>query len=181
MKNYLSFLVVLLLLFSCQSNNKIIKKYLEDEISNDTIKNNVIIKKQITFSETLRTFQGMKVSFNSDELKTYNDLKTKYQNDKEEIWTHKKFNLSNIIIIIDEDSINNFIQTRRNKLQNKYFADKFNMYFISKPYFYNNNKNVFFRIKKTRVFNNLVFDEVIVMERKKGKWIVFEKKVNSDL
>lgn len=180
MKNIIVFFLISLL-FSCNSSNKIIQNYLIEDAKNDSIKVNVLVKQKIIFNETFRIFQGMKViPKTKEELEINEELKKAYSNEIDENWAENDFKRVSFDII-NRDSIDSYISKRRQEFKNKIEADRFNLFFISKLYYYNNYKNAFFNISKFQIFRNIIYNEVIILEKQKGKWVIVEKRENRDL
>ncbi|WP_395043791.1 hypothetical protein [Flavobacterium sp.] len=169
-----------LFFYSCSSPNRIIENYLLYEVKNDTIKKNILIKKRTSFEEAFTIFRGMKLTPRTDEeLKIHQEIKNKFTNEVNTNWKKSDFKKINFDII-NEDSVIHFLNSRREKFNNRIEADRFNMFFISKPYYYQKNK-VFFRISKTRFFRKRIYDNVIILERKKMKWIIVKTMQNTSL
>lgn len=180
MKKIILILAILTFIISCSGTKKLQEQYLIEDLKNDTL-DNVLIKEKLSFKKAFFVFQGINFKPISDlKAKHIQELNNKHLNDERDYWSEKDFEKVKFSII-KEDSIDTFLKKREASLKNKYFADKFNLFYISKLFFYNENKNVFFYITKVKHFNYRVYDEVIIMEKIKGKWVVVEKIQNSDL
>lgn len=180
-KIFIFYIITSLFFTSCSSPNKIIQNYLTEEIKNDTIKDNVLIEEQINFNEAIRVFQGMKViPKTNEEFKTIKQIINQYSSETKKSWKKNDFKKINFDII-NSDSVDVYFNKRLKSFKNKYFADKFNLFSISKPYFYNKNKFVFFYITKLQTLKYYKYKEVVIMEKQFGKWVIIEKIINQDL
>ena len=164
-------------LISCNSNKNCIEKYLIEE-ENLSEKKVILFKNKSTFTDAINDFIPKRINQNPtyDELKFKDELVKKYSEDKDEVWEKNDFKKVNFIIF-DFDSI----QTIKNDI---IINQKINYVFsLSKPYFFNKNKNVFFRVKKYHFgkYRNPIKNDVVIMEKNNGKWFVKKINANTDL
>jgi hypothetical protein len=172
---------LLIIVTSCASPNRIIENYLIEEIKNDTIKENVLIKDKVSFNETFRVFQGMKIKTKTNEESAINiQINKMYIDETKESWKKDDFKKIDFVIL-KSDSIDLFINTRMKNFKNKFYVDKFNLFYISKPYFYKHKKKVFFYITKFQTLKYYKYEEVVIMEKQNGRWVIVDKIPNNDL
>ena len=164
-------------LISCNSNKNCIEKYIIKE-ENLREKKAILFEKKLTLTDAINDFIPKRINQNptNDELKFKDELVKKYSEDKDEVWEKNDFKKVNFIIF-DFDSIKSI---KNDVIINQ----KINYVFsLSKPYFFNKNKNVFFRVKKYHFgkYRNPIKNDVVIMEKNNGKWIVKKINANTDL
>ena len=161
------------LFISCVSNKSIVQNFILEDLKNDTL-DNILIKEKYSFEKAMFVFHGVSIKPIIESKKiNIKELQKKYSNDKTTFWGNDDFKKIKFTIV-DFNDIDKFISERNNSLKNKYYANRFNVFFLSNPYFYNHNKNLFFYITKIKPSRNRVIDEAIIMEKKNGKWIVID-------
>lgn len=161
-----------------------------EEIRTNENKEIILIQEKSSFKNALYIFKGLnslerKKAFSYGGSKlcdsiTYNQLMHDYADDTiEKHWVKNDFQKIDFKII-----------TRKNDSVIKYFrhlnklgqGDKLFVYSLSKPYFFKNKKYVFFSIDKgSNMTSSPIYNQVVILKKEKGKWIVVEKVETTDL
>ena len=177
--------ILLLLLVSCKTSNKIIEDFLVEETKNNKIINTVLIDEKIAFPYSMTAFVSTKITQTPSERLTYEYLNNKYRSTineeymfNGEKWRDTDFKKINLDIV-SQYSLQEYRKSNPSKAENS------SLFSISNPYFYkeSNSKFVFFCvIFRKKIFDrNPTYDEAIIFKKIKGKWTFVERRTNNSL
>ena len=169
----IKYLCLFLLLNSCSSKYKVIEDFIVENEKHDSLNKNVLIREKNNLSKTLSAYMrvGLGKKNSKEKLKIVKEINNKYSKEKKGFWNKNDFDIVDFDII-DLDSVDSYINNRKKTLLNKYYFNKISLFTISNPYFY--NKNAFFYITKFQK-RNYEYEDVIIMKKIKGKWVVIER------
>lgn len=189
MKKTVLIFIIFFSILSC-SSNKIIENYMLEEIKTNEDNEIILIQEKSSFKNAIYIFKGLnslkgKKAFSYGGSKMcdsiiYNELMQDYANETaEKDWKKNDFK-----------KIDFKIMTGKNDSVIKYFgnlnkstrSDELFVYSLSKPYFFKNKKYVFFNINKgSNMASSPIYNQVVILKKDKGKWIVVEKVETTDL
>lgn len=146
---------------------------------------NILSKEKISYSHAMSSFIKQRIPKPKDEeKKVYDYLNAKYDRYKnedrfdKEVWYNKDFKKINFVIL-SQDSLIDYINN------NPWKAENSDLYCISNPFFYNENRinYMFFNLtyKKGFYVGGPTYDEAIIFKKIKGKWTFVERRTNNSL
>lgn len=171
MKKIILILSVFLFFLSCKSNEEIINFISKEDNKSE---NKILISSNIVSNKTvlnvLKKYNyAQKEIFESNfkiTEKLYDTISNKLLSDTiARNWSKKQFKK------IDVDIVNtDLIYLKNNNIYYKqYFSGNYSLYSISKPIMVNNL--LLFYISKNRSLGSVEYSKVVIMEKKKNKWV----------
>ncbi len=189
MKKTVLIVIITFGIISC-SSNQVIENYMLEEIRTNENKEMILLQEKTPFKKALYIFKGLNslerkntFSYGGSKLCdsiTYTELTKKYADETIlKDWVKNDFQKIDFRMITNKnDSIMKYFRHLNKSGQNKEIF----VYSISKPYFFKNKKYVFFSMNKgSNMTTSPIYNQVVILKKEKGKWIVVEKVETTDL
>lgn len=171
MKKIILILSAFLFFLSCKSNEEIINFISKQDnkpenkilITSNVVSNKTVLNVLKNYSHAQKEIFDSNFNFTK---KLYDSITNKLLNDTiSRNWKKKQFEEVDGIIV----NTNLMYLKSNNIYYKKYFSGNYSLYSISKPTIINNL--LLFYISKNRSLGSVEYSKVVIMEKKKNKWV----------